>query len=164
MKLVSSVSHISRPVSLLPSLAKTLESAIKSGFISDLFTVTVRPCQCGPLLYSLLILTDRSATFDTVDLSLCPVCIANSSCPASLFYLAGCSFRISWGGRVSKPCGLSTGIPQGFDLVPPHVSLYTKSFGPVIACHTVAMPTAHSSPSSSNQLTQRSLHLNSQPT
>ncbi|XP_062319148.1 uncharacterized protein LOC134022004 [Osmerus eperlanus] len=50
-------------------------------------------------------------------------------------YLSGRSYQVSWGGKVSGPRELSTGVPQGSVLGLLVFSLYTTSLGPIITSH-----------------------------
>ncbi len=89
---------------------------------------------------SVLILLDLSAAFDTVnhqillstllslDITGIPLCWFES-------YPTGRSFRVAWGGELSKAHQLVTGVPQGSVLGPLLFSTYTTSLGPIIQAH-----------------------------
>ncbi len=53
----------------------------------------------------------------------------------TLSYLTGRSFRVSWGGEVSKEHQLVTGVPQGSVLGPLFFTIYTTSLGPILQAH-----------------------------
>ncbi len=153
-----------RPISLLPFIAKTLEwvvfkqvslflsqnnklDAKQSGFRSGhstetaLLSVTeVLQIAKADSKSSVLILLDLSAAFDSVnnqillstlsslDITGIPLCWFES-------YLTGRSFRVAWGGEVSKAHQLVTGVPQGSVLGPLLFSTYPKSMGPITQAH-----------------------------
>ncbi len=51
-------------------------------------------------------------------------------------YLTGRSFRVAWGGEVSKAHQLATGVPQGSRFLDPSLFFtYTTSLGPIIQAH-----------------------------
>ncbi len=153
-----------RPVSLLPFIDKTLERVVfnqvslflsqnnkldakQSGFRSGHSTETALLSVTEALRIakadsksSVLILLDLSAAFDTVnhqillstlsslDITGIPLCWFES-------YLTGRSFKVAWGGEVSKAHQLVTGVPQGSVLGPLLFSTYTTSLGPIIQAH-----------------------------
>ncbi len=89
---------------------------------------------------SVLILLDLSAAFDTVNHQLLLSTLSSldiTGIPLRWFesYLTGRSFKVAWGGEVSKAHQLVTGVPQGSGLGPLLVSTYTTSLGPIIQAH-----------------------------
>ncbi len=84
---------------------------------------------------SVLILLDLSATFDTVNHQIILSTITGSALHWFESYLTGRSFRVSWGGEVSKEHQLVTGVPQGSVLGPLLFTIYTASLGPIIQAH-----------------------------
>ncbi len=153
-----------RPVSLLPFVAKTLERVVfnqlslflsqynkldvkQSGFRSGHSTETALLSVTEALRVakadsksSVLILLDLSAAFDTVNhqiLLSTLLSLGITGIPLRWFesYLTGRSFRVAWGGEVSKAHQLVTGVPQGSVLGPLLFSTYTTSLGPIIQAH-----------------------------
>ncbi len=137
-----------RPVSLLPFVAKTLERVVfnqlslflsqynkldakQSGFRSGHSTETALLSVTEALRVakadsksSVLILLDLSAAFDTVNHQILLSTLSSlgiTGIPLRWFesYLTGRSFRVAWGGEVSKAHQLVTGVPQGSVLGPP---------------------------------------------
>ncbi len=153
-----------RPVSLLPFIAKTLERVVfnkvslflsqnnkldakQSGFRSDHSTETALLSVTEALRIakadsksSVLILLDLSAAFDTVNHQILLSTLSSLDITGILLcffesYLTGQSFRVAWGGEVSKAHQLVTGVPQGSVLGPLLFSTYTTSPGPIIQAH-----------------------------
>ncbi len=153
-----------RPVSLLPFIAKTLERVVfnqvslflsqnnkldakQSGFRIGHSTETALLSVTEALQIakadsqsSVLILLDLSAAFDTVNhqillSTLSSLDIAGIPLRWFVSYLTGRSFKVAWGGEVSKAHQLVTGVPQGSVLGPLLFSTYTTSLGPIIQAH-----------------------------
>ncbi len=153
-----------RPVSLLPFVAKTLERVVfnqlslflsqynkldakQSGFRSGHSTETALLSVTEALRVakadsksSVLILLDLSAAFDTVNHQILLSTLSSlgiTGIPLRWFesYLTGRSFKVAWGGEVSKAHQLATGVPQGSVLGPLLFSTYTTSLGPIIQAH-----------------------------
>ncbi len=153
-----------RPVSLLPFIAKTLERVVfnqvslflsqnnkldakQSGFRSGHSTETALLSVTEALRIakadsksSVLILLDLSAAFDTVNHQILLSTLSSldiTGIPLRWFesYLTGLSFRVAWGGEVSKAHQLVTGVPQGSVLGPLLFSIYTTSLAPIIQAH-----------------------------
>ncbi len=153
-----------RPVSLLPFIAKTLERVVfnqvslflsqnnkldakQSGFRSGHSTETALLSVTEALRTakadsksSVLILLDLSAAFDTVNHQILLSTLSSldiTGIPLRWFesYLTGRSFRVAWGGEVSKAHKLVTGVPQGSVHGPLLFSTYTTSLAPIIQAH-----------------------------
>ncbi len=152
-----------RPVSLLPFIAKTLERVVfnqvslflsqnnkldakQSGFRSGHSTETALLSVTEALRIakansksSVLILLNLSAAFDTVNHQILLILLSLdiTGIPLRWFecYLTGRSFRVAWGGEVSKAHQLVTGVPQGSVLGPLLFSTYTTSLAPIIQAH-----------------------------
>ncbi len=153
-----------RPVSLLPFVAKTLERVVfnqlslflsqynkldakQSGFRSGHSTETALLSVTEALRVakadsksSVLILLDLSAAFVTVNHQILLSTLSSlgiTGIPLRWFesYLTGRSFRVAWGGEVSKAHQLVTGVPQGSVLGPLLFSTYTTSLGPIMQAH-----------------------------
>ncbi len=153
-----------RPVSLLPFIVKTLERVVfiqvslflsqnnkldakQSGFRSGHSTETALLSVTEALRIAkaeskspVLILLDLSAAFDTVNHQILLSTLSSlgiTGIPLRWFesYLTGRSFRVAWGGEVSKAHQLVTGVPQGSVLGPLLFSTYTTSLGAIIQAH-----------------------------
>ncbi len=153
-----------RPVSLLPFISKTLERVVfnqvslflsqnnkldakQSGFRSGHSTETALLSVTEALRIakadsksSVLILLDLSVAFDTVNHQILLSTLSSldiTGIPLRWFksYLTGQSFKVAWGGEVSKAHQLVTGVPQGSFLRPLLFSTYTTSLGPIIQAH-----------------------------
>ncbi len=156
-----------RPVSLLPFIVKMLErvffnqlssflsnnhllDANQSGFrrgrstetallsVTEALRIAKADCKS-----SVLILLDLSAAFDTVNHQILLSTLTSldiTGIPLRWFesYLTGRSFKVAWGGEVSKAHQLVTGVPQGSVLGPLLFSTYTTSLGPVIKARGIS--------------------------
>ncbi len=154
-----------RPVSLLPFIAKTLErvvfnqvslflsqnnkldakhSCFRSGHSNETALLSVTEAlriAKADSKSSVLILLDLSAAFYTVNHQILLSTLSSldiTGIPLRWFksYLTGQSFKVAWGGEVSKTHQLVTGVPQGSVLGPLLFSTYTTSLGPIIQAHS----------------------------
>ncbi len=81
---------------------------------TDLLSVTVAlQIEKADSKSSVLILLDLSATFDSVNHQILLSTITRSELHWFESYLTGRSFRVAWGGEVSKEHQLATGFPLG---------------------------------------------------
>ncbi len=114
------------------------QSGFRSGHSTE--TVLLSVTEDLRLKSSVLILLDLSVAFDTVNHQILLSTLSSldiTGIPLRWFesYLTGRSFRVAWGGEVSKAHKLVTGVPQGSVLGPLLFSTYTTSLAPIIQAH-----------------------------
>ncbi len=121
----------------------TKQSGFRSGHSTDtaLLTVTeaLRTAKADSKS-SVLILLDLSGAFDTVNHQILLSTLSSldiTGIPLRWFesYLTCRSFRVAWGGQVSKAHQLVTEVPQGSVLGPLLFSTYIISLGSIIQAH-----------------------------
>ncbi len=128
------------------------------------YSQSLKPCE------SQRPIPNHQSSFCSIFLLLLTLSIIRSSCPPSSLgitgiplrwfesYLTGRSFRVAWGGEVSKAHQLVTGVPQGSVLGPPSSPHTLHHWDPSyrhMASPTIATPMTHSSISLFNQMIQR---------
>ncbi len=116
------------------------QSGFRSGHSTEKGTLSHwSPANCKSR-FQIISLQDLSATFDTVNHQILLSTLSSldiTGIPLRWFesYLTGRSFRVAWGGEVSKAHQLVTGVPQGSVLGPLLFFTYTTSLGPIIQAH-----------------------------
>ncbi len=117
---------------------------IKYGLYNTILFLLYTVCLCIHVLllgkYSVLVLLDLSAAFDTVNHQILLSTLSSLDITGITLrwfesYLTGQSFKVVWGGEVSKAHQLVTGVPQGSIKWPLLFYIYTTSLGPIIQAH-----------------------------
>ncbi len=132
-------SHLLQTIS--PTLLPALTHIINTSLLTGIFPTAFKQARVTPLLKKPRLITSLiENTFDTINhqilLSVLSA-LGITGIPLRWFepYLNGRSFRVAWGGEVSKAHKLVTGVPQGSVLGPLLFSTYTTSLAPIIQAH-----------------------------
>ncbi len=134
--------HIS-PHRHLPHCIQAKQSGFRTGHSTETALLSVTEAlriAKADSKSSVFILLDLTAAFDTINHQILLSTLSSldiSRIPLRWFesYLTGRSFRVAWGGKVSKAHKLITGVPQGSVLGPLFFSTYTTSLAPIIQAH-----------------------------